>query len=298
MANITNSSPVVTEDKLKDFYEDIKPFLGCPAYVTQEGDAEYYSTDEKVIGRWIDGKPLYQKTFKIGALTNYTSDWTQTTNIAIGASVDEFVCSYGVLYSTNKEWCASIPYSVNNNIFVIPSLFPNAAPSNSNTVCLAYLGNLGWVTDSYITVQYTKTTDSAVTTTEQKPTHYSTDEQVVGTWIDGKPLYQKTVYMEASYLDASTDGVKQTNKKAHNINNIKNIISCDAKLMFNLSGDKSGSSNLPFLAGVTIINDDPVPLNVLAWADKTNICIDTSVSNMSTWNDSVYFTLQYVKTTD
>lgn len=216
MSNITNSSPVVTEDKLKDFYEDIKPFLGCPAYVTQEGDAEYYSTDEKVIGRWIDNKPLYQKTFKIGALTNYTSDWTQTTNIAIGASVDEFVCSYGVLYSTNKEWCAPIPYSVNNDIFVIPSLFPNAAPSNSNTVCLAYLGNLGWVTDSYITVQYTKTTDSAITTIEQKPTHFSTDEQVVGTWINGKPLYQKT-------FTGTFSGIIDKTKKLIDVGTIDNV---------------------------------------------------------------------------
>ena len=61
MADITHSSPVVTEDKLKDFYEDIKPFLGCPPYVTQEGDEMYFSSSEKVVGRWINGKPIYQK---------------------------------------------------------------------------------------------------------------------------------------------------------------------------------------------------------------------------------------------
>lgn len=279
MANITNSSPVVTEDKLKDFYEDIKPFLGCPAYVTQEGDAEYYSTDEKVIGRWHDGKPLYQRV-----LTGTTpSNNTNTIVLTLDSSIRT---------KNLFGWSGSVPIPYYGNT----SWYLNAYMEGGYTLRMQVNGYNSMPFE--LVIQYTKETDSAVTTTEQKPTHYSTDEQVVGTWIDGKPLYQKTVYMEASYLDASTDGVKQTNKKAHNINNIKNIISCDAKLMFNLSGDKSGSSNLPFLADVTIINDNPVPLNVLAWADKTNICIDTSVSNMSTWNDSVYFTLQYVKTTD
>ena len=68
MSDIKNDPPI-RESNLKSFYEDIKPFLGCPAYVTQEGSAEYYSTKEKVIGRWVDGKPLYQKTFYKSSVT-------------------------------------------------------------------------------------------------------------------------------------------------------------------------------------------------------------------------------------
>ena len=280
MSDITHNDPLVTESKLTEFYNDIKPFLGCPAYVTQEGDAEYYSTDEKVVGRWTDGKPLYQKTIYAATATKYLNiqDMTGKELKQLDGVFDNGSAKEVLPYADNGGYVCLV-HVLSNNLQV-------------------YLNTFSSVTNLYVTICYTKSADSASTTTEQKPTHYSTDEQVIGTWIDGKPLYQKTVYVEASYLDASTDGVKQTNKKVHNINNIKNIISCDAKLMFNLSGDKSGSCNLPFLAGVTIINDDPVPLNVLAWADKTNICIDTSVSNMSTWNDSVYFTLQYVKTTD
>ena len=48
-----------------------------------------YSTEEKIVGKWIDGKPLYQKTFDFGSNINIdTSSWTvissiDTSNIAL-----------------------------------------------------------------------------------------------------------------------------------------------------------------------------------------------------------------------
>jgi hypothetical protein len=47
-------------------------------------------------------------------------------------------------------------------------------------------------TELYVTLQYTKTTDSAVESYGTDTT-YSTDEHVVGSWIDGRPVYQKTI---------------------------------------------------------------------------------------------------------
>lgn len=38
-----------------------------------------------------------------------------------------------------------------------------------------------------------------------EPHNYSTDEQVVGTWIDGKTLYEKTVIITNASKDASYD---------------------------------------------------------------------------------------------
>ena len=50
---------------------------------------------------------------------------------------------------------------------------------------------------SHITIQYTKTTDqpgSGTWTPQGVPAvHYSTDEQVVGTWTDGSTIYEKTI---------------------------------------------------------------------------------------------------------
>ncbi len=76
------------------------------------------------------------------------------------------------------------------------SVIPNA------TYLYAYLYGCT-ISDAYITIQYTKTTDVAGSgnwNTDGVPTvHYSTSEQVIGTWIDGKPLYEKT------YVQHSTD---------------------------------------------------------------------------------------------
>jgi len=46
----------ITAKNFKEFYERILPYLNGAG-------GNDYSTDEKVIGSWIDGKPLYQKTF-------------------------------------------------------------------------------------------------------------------------------------------------------------------------------------------------------------------------------------------
>lgn len=43
----------------------------------------------------------------------------------------------------------------------------------------------------YDAILYTKTTDSPISIGSD--TDYSTDEKIVGTWIDGSPVWQKTV---------------------------------------------------------------------------------------------------------
>lgn len=171
MADITNTSPVVTEDKLKDFYEDIKPFLGCPAYVAQEGSESWYSTDEKVIGRWTDRKPLYQKviyfnpeiTITANSWQNIKSDETDIEHIVnaiILRSDGIFIPPYGSIS----------PFIGTRGIWVYTTQLQNAIQG--------------------IILKYTKTTDSAATTIQEDPNEYSTTEKIIGKWIDGKPLYQ------------------------------------------------------------------------------------------------------------
>lgn len=60
-----------------------------------------------------------------------------------------------------------------------------------------------------------------------KTTNYSTDERVVGTWINNKPLYERTAYLEGDNLKTkfSSDGYQYmiytifpNNETMHNIN--------------------------------------------------------------------------------
>ena len=67
-----------------------------------------FSLEEKVIGTWIDGKPLYSKGFIING------------NLSAGMTIDiencnEIISSFGtVLYSTSNQQCL-FPYGVAGN---------------------------------------------------------------------------------------------------------------------------------------------------------------------------------------
>ena len=109
---------------------------------------------------------------------------------------------------------------------------------------------------------------------------YSTEEQVVGEWIDGKPLYQKTV--DCGALPNAT--IKEV---AHNINNISLIISLFG---FAWGSDMSSWISLPLVMSNNVGN------NIMLLANNTNIRISPG-SDRSAYSNS-YVTIQYTKTTD
>ena len=234
MAEITHNDPVVTESKLTEFYNDIKPFLGCPAYLTSEGNAEYYSTTEKVIGRWTDGKPLYQKSF---TFSNVTISSTQTN---IG-DISEIPIENGWVESVFANEVDDYFYGLG---FI--SVWLRVDPTDHNFgIKYTFSGQTTVVKSLVVTIRYTKSTDSAATTIEQKPTHYSTDEQVVGTWIDGKPVYQKT------YI-SNTNFNRKTNVVIDTIANVDNVTNCFGYIINVLDDNRlfigySGGVNLSML---------------------------------------------------
>lgn len=71
--------------------------------------------------------------------------------------------------------------------------------------------------------------------------NYSTEEQVIGTWIDGKPLYQKTVVFDNEF------DVKNNEWKTLNIGNYY-------KAIINASVLNADNSYFPVMGGVTSNN--------------------------------------------
>lgn len=114
---------------------------------------------------------------------------------------------------------------------------------------------------------------------------YSTEEQVIGTWIDGKPLYRKVIEMG--------NMTKEDYKiKAHNIQNIKYARIVDVVMQ---RGTQSSSNFQLFSVG-----------NVGGKYNDTQVGFDTY---MDTSNIYVYCTgdrtlfvgtaiIEYTKTTD
>lgn len=150
-----------------------------------------YSDNERMIGIWRDNKPLYQKTVHLSSVTSGTAYSHGIANV-------ESISVVNILAKRNTGWFSSghIFEDSPSNVAESFSVIPNA------TYLYTYLYGCT-ISDAYITIQYTKTTDVAGSgnwNTDGVPTvHYSTSEQVIGTWIDGKPLYEKT------YVQHSTD---------------------------------------------------------------------------------------------
>lgn len=104
-----------------------------------------YSTDEIVIGKWVNNKPIYRQVF------------TGTINDAsvLLQNVDALVNSYGTVYINNNTRPLNY-YEMYNNLQYFVNL-----RVNSNKVYMACLvaGQPYNPSDCKITLEYTKTTD-------------------------------------------------------------------------------------------------------------------------------------------
>ena len=164
-----------------------------------------YSDTERKIGIWRDNKPLYQKTIEISQIPNQN---TQTIAHGI-ANVDRIVNISGICYARTDvdPNYASTP---------LPRIQDNSTTANlgvdANRTNIVLKGRGTDFSSIYakvtVTLQYTKTTDTAGSgdwNTDGVPTeHYSTSERVVGTWITGKPLYEKTFNISSSIPQNTT----------------------------------------------------------------------------------------------
>lgn len=117
-----------------------------------------------------------------------------------------------------------------------------------------------------------------------KSNTYSTEEKVVGTWIDGKPLYRKTI----SFND--TFSASYPIEKEHNISNVSTIF-IDTAHSFIV--DTSNNKSIPL----------PTPCSDGNFDDVVGVQVDTNKIYMyarTTWNTTwkKVVTVNYTKTTD
>ena len=151
-----------------------------------------YSTTEQVVGKWTDGRPLYQRTFTgtIPSSGSSTSDGKTTyemniatiSNLSHGKLVNGEIRKDNYITILNQPLLDMYHFGVyfENNVVKL------SLEANSSSIY--YMGGT-----YYITIQYTKTTDAANSFNYASENDYSTSETIVGTWYDGKTLYQRTL---------------------------------------------------------------------------------------------------------
>lgn len=106
-----------------------------------------YSTEEHIIGKWIDGSTLYEKTVNCGALPNTT----MKTVLHGISNLDHFVSISGIAYDSTVAIPLPRAYSDSNPIYSIDVY------ANKTEIRINIASNQSSITSSYITLRYTKT---------------------------------------------------------------------------------------------------------------------------------------------
>ena len=120
-----------------------------------------YSTTEKIVGTWIDGKPLYQKTFTGLVVPNTTDGTEASSDIDISdLNIDTIVSMQGIMWNlpaNNKKHCLALPAILASNkelCSVISATVNNAPKLRIVNTASAFNGR-----GINATIQYTKTTN-------------------------------------------------------------------------------------------------------------------------------------------
>ena len=263
---------------------ELVPSAGLYKKSTPMSVATCYSEDEHKIGVWIDHKPLYQRTFDCGALPNATSKSVSISSIGI----DKVVGFDAVGIDTETPDIIPIPVKTPNT----SSQWGVSVQCYQNSIYLDTKANMSQY-NAYVTLRYTKTIDN-VTVSTYAPivpmniaSKYSEDEKVVGQFIDGKPLYQKTVSTGALSIGA--------NNILMGISNPENIVDIKITAFVESSGTKTTAKSIP----LTYVSTSTIA-DYGAVSDGYNFSTDTvliTCGSQRTFTGG-YIIIQYTKTTD
>jgi hypothetical protein len=133
---------VVTSDEWDDIFEKVPHDVG---------DQFCYSTEEQVIGTWVDGKPVYQKVFILTSL-----NWDGDNDIGLSQlNIDELVMSTAIAKRSDDNYLLPLPFThpagINYSLtYTFTDVFKLGLRIGSS---------LGTFSKLQLILQYTKTTD-------------------------------------------------------------------------------------------------------------------------------------------
>ena len=111
-------------------------------------DTKIYSTDEQRVGTWIDGKPLYRKSFIVKGITAVS----YTHNLA---DLNMDMCLFDFSHSVFKQGVYSLPFGIYGSNTDYNRVFFQ----DNNAIVFQFSSVYTMSKDLYFTIEYTKTTD-------------------------------------------------------------------------------------------------------------------------------------------
>ena len=180
-----------------------------------------YSTTEREIGVWIDGNPLYIRTFNLMTKSLSNGSWNTSILGTNGSGI--VIRDFQGTFTVNGRLYADYIYYRSSGEYLTAVL-------NADNSDLEIRPNISGVTMTagICTIQYTKSSDiagSGTWTPQGVPAiHYSTEEHIIGTWIDGSIIFEKTMNPTCSVGD---------NTLNHNISNFGRLVSIEGVCKYN-----------------------------------------------------------------
>lgn len=113
-----------------------------------------YSTNEKIAGKWIDGKPLYEKTISYSNLHIRNTEQLLDTNLL---TVDTLISARGSWVRSDGT-CDNLPSAHTNDAFCVSPNDFNKTTGKINLIVGSF-NNAHYLESCIITYRYTKTTD-------------------------------------------------------------------------------------------------------------------------------------------
>ena len=129
------------EDEIIGDYED--------AITGDRGNKLNFSTEEQVVGTWIDGKNLYQKTINCGQLANKSS-----ITIPHGVQNLKYVSKIEGIITDGNGWYSPLSYTHDTS----KDCDISVCVSGANIIISGRNANNSHLT-AIVSMQYTKTTD-------------------------------------------------------------------------------------------------------------------------------------------
>lgn len=318
--SLTNPKKVVTEERLADFYQSILPYLGgmpdvcgggfAPigtiiAFMGTTAPQDYLACDGTVYN--IADYPRLAQFFtdQFGSANKFGGNGT--TTFAVPDLRGEFLRGTGTNSHTNQGNGSNVGTHQDGTVL------PNIATQNNTTTIYDTDSTSDWhnLTVNWDSAQKnvarTNWTGTRETTSGSnvngkgtvRPTNtsilwcikavepgevYSTSERIVGTWIDGKPIYQKTV---TKTLSITTDKTQTSNDIDVTSLAIDKLIKIDAFVSgsnFTRYSTDIWGSNMEYLFEAFYQND----------YKNLRLTINRSTFDGTT----AYVTIRYTKTTD
>lgn len=156
--DITNgviSTDDMTEAEMSALVNEV---FGTSVVPDTMGYDQIYSSEETVVGKWIDGRPLYQKTIDTGAMPSTLNGTTYYKAVAHNVANMDFATSVeGFAIKTDYTVCV-FPYihARTDNSDVSGW---SAYATRSEVRIQANANHSATYTKTYVTIKYVKTTD-------------------------------------------------------------------------------------------------------------------------------------------